>query len=79
MYLGLMGLVLLAIGWIPEVLAIIREKKSRINTKFGTLYVLGSLFLFMYSLQIKDYIFMILNFFVMIMSAISLWYSLKKK
>ena len=78
MILGIIGLVLLAIGWIPETIKVIKEKKSRIDKEFGILYVLGSLLLLIYSMQIKDYIFMALNFIVMVMSGISLVFSLRK-
>ena len=76
--IGIIGLILLALGWIPETISIIKEKRSRINWKFGTLYVIGSLLLVAYSIQIKDTIFLILNLFVAIMAAISLYYSVKK-
>lgn len=78
MILGILGLALLAIGWIPETIKVIKEKRSRIDKEFGILYVLGSLLLLIYSIQIKDYIFLILNFIVMIMSGISLIFSLRK-
>ena len=78
MILGIIGLVLLAIGWIPETIKVIKEKRSRIDKEFGILYVLGSLLLLIYSMQIKDYIFMALNFIVMVMSGISLIFSLRK-
>ena len=78
MILGIIGLVLLAIGWIPETIKVIKEKRSRIDKEFGILYVLGSLLLLIYSMQIKDYIFMALNFIVMVMSGISLVFSLRK-
>ena len=78
MILGIIGLVLLAIGWIPETIKVIKEKKSRIDKEFGILYVLGSLLLLIYSMQIKNYIFLALNFIVMVMSGISLIFSLRK-
>ena len=78
MILGIIGLALLAIGWIPETIKVIKEKRSRIDKEFGILYVLGSLLLLIYSMQIKDYIFLALNFIVMVMSGISLVFSLRK-
>lgn len=76
--IGIIGLLLLAIGWFPETLSVIREKRSKINTKFGILYVTGSFLLVIYSVYISDYIFLALNTIVMVMSGISLYYSLKK-
>ncbi|MBT4540390.1 hypothetical protein HOC35_02660 [Candidatus Woesearchaeota archaeon] len=78
MILGLIGLALLAIAWIPETIEIIRNKKEKIDWRFGVLYVLGSLVLAIYSYQIGDTIFVILNAFIFVMSSISLVYSLKK-
>lgn len=77
MIIGIIGLVLLAVGWIPETIKIVRDRKSSIDWRFGVLYVTGSLVLAFYAFQIKDTIFLILNLFVMVMSAISLVYSIK--
>ena len=79
MIIGLIGLLLLAIGWIYETFIIIKEKKSKINTKFATMYVIGSLCLVIYSIQINDLLFMILNGLIAASSLVSLIYSVKKK
>ncbi len=76
---GLIGIIFLAIAWIPEVIEIIKTRKSRINWEFGSLYVLGSIMLVIYSWQIKDTIFLILNSIIALMSSLSLYYSLKKR
>jgi len=78
MIIGIIGLMLLAVAWIPETIDILTKKKEKINWKFGVLYVLGSLALTIYSYQINDIIFLILNAFILVMSSISLVYSLKK-
>jgi len=78
MIIGIIGICLLAIAWIHETYEIIRNRKSRINPKFGTLYVIGSLALAVYAYLINDTIFMVLNSLVIIMSGISLYYSVKK-
>ena len=75
---GIIGLALLALAWIPQTIEIIKKKKSHINYKFGILYIIGSLILIYYSIQIKDYIFLILNSVVALMSATSLYFSIKK-
>ena len=79
MILGIIGLILLSIGWVPQTIKIIQDKKSAIDWRFGILYTAGSLFLVAYSFQIKDYIFLILNSFVTLMSGTSFWFSIKKK
>ncbi len=76
--IGLIGLILLAVGWVPETIKVIRDKESSIDLRFGVLYSLGSLLLVIYSIQIKDYIFLVLNSLATIMSAVSLYFSAKK-
>jgi lipid-A-disaccharide synthase-like uncharacterized protein len=78
MIFGIAGLILLAVAWVPETVEIIRNHKDTIDWKFGVLYVLGSLALAIHSYQIGDTIFVILNLFILVMSLISLIYSLKK-
>ena len=77
--IGIIGLVILALAWIPQTYSVIKKKKSNIDYKFGILYVIGSLILVAYSIQIKDYIFLILNSTVALMSAISLYFSINKR
>ena len=79
MIIGIIGLILLAIGWIPETIKIIKEKRAGIDWRFGVLYVTGSLLLVIYSVQIKDYIFLVLNSFVALMSGLSLFFSVRKR
>lgn len=75
---GIIGLVLLAIGWVFEVIELIKNKKSRIDVKFGFLYVVGSLFLLYHAIRINDLVFMILNGAVALLSLISMVYSFRK-
>jgi len=76
--IGIIGLIMVAIAWIPETITIIKEKQSKIDWKFGVLYVVGSTLLVIYSIQINDLVFLILNSTVAVLSAISLFFSLKK-
>ena len=75
---GIIGLALLAFGWASEALEIIRKKKSRIDVKFGILYSLGTGFLVVHSVQIRDTVFIVLNAVVLCLSVLSLWYSVKE-
>jgi len=77
--IGIIGLALLALAWIPQTYSVIKRKESNIDYKFGILYVIGSLVLVYYSIQIKDMIFFILNSTVALMSAISLYFSTGKR
>ena len=76
--IGIIGLVLLAFGWASEALEIIRKKKSKIDVKFGILYSVGTGFLVVHSVQIRDTVFIILNAVVLFLSVLSLWYSMKE-
>lgn len=78
MIIGIIGLLLLAVGWASEAIDLIKKKKSRLDLKFAILYTLGSFFLVIYSVQIGDIIFMILNTVVMTLSLISLIFTLGK-
>jgi lipid-A-disaccharide synthase-like uncharacterized protein len=75
--IGIVGLGLLAVGWLYEAIKTIRAGKSNINSKFAVLYVVGSFLLVIYSLLLGDIIFLILNSLVTIFSLINLFYSFK--
>lgn len=76
--LGILGLILIAIGWLPQVIEIIKTKKNHLNLKFNLLYAMGSLSLVIYAIYIEDVIFIILNGFAFLMSGIGLIYKIKK-
>jgi lipid-A-disaccharide synthase-like uncharacterized protein len=77
MIFGIIGLILLAIGWTYEIVKIIKEKKSRIDLKFEIFYTLGTIFLIIYAVQIKDPIFIILKSIILLLSIIYLYFSIK--
>jgi len=61
MIVGIIGAVLIVIGWIIEMFKISKDKKSKIDWKFGMLYFIGSIMLVIYSFQINSMMFIILN------------------
>jgi len=77
MILGIIGLILIAVAWLPQVIEIIKIKKSGLNIKFALIYVIGSFALVIYSIQIKDTIFLILNSLATLMSFTGLFYTIK--
>ena len=77
-YLGILGLILIAIGWIPQTVQTIKQKKNNLNFKFNLLYTFGSLALVVYAVYIQDIIFLLLNGFAFLMSGIGLFYNFKK-
>jgi len=77
--LGIIGAIFISLGWIPQVWEIIKTKHSHLNLGFTSLYVLGSLGLTIYSIQIKDMIFTWLNCFALLMGLISWAYTIKSR
>ncbi len=67
-YIGIAGLALLIIAWIPETLQNWREKGKNLNLKFVCLYLFGSLFLAYHAYLINDAIFTWLNGLAAIMA-----------
>jgi uncharacterized protein with PQ loop repeat len=76
-YIGILGLILIGIGWIPQIFEIIRTKNNNLNLRFNLLYAIGSLSLVFYAVYIKNAIFIILNSFALLMSSIGLFYKFK--
>ena len=74
MIIGIIGLVLLAIAWIFEIISVMKYKRKRLDLKFALLYVIGTLCLVIYAIQIKDPIFIILNSMILVLSLVSLVY-----
>jgi len=60
--LGLAGMTILVIAWIPQTVEVIKNKKSSIPGRFSAIYSIASLFLTFYAISIKDVIFTALNF-----------------
>ncbi len=62
MNFGIIGLVLIAVSWLPELKKTLMEKKIRdLDIKFVTLYFLGSVFLLIHAIVIHDMVFIVLN------------------
>ncbi len=77
-YLGILGLILIAIGWVPQTIQTIKQKKNNLAIKFNLLYTIGSLALVIYSVYIQDTVFILLNGFAFLMSGVGLFYNFKK-
>lgn len=78
-YIGILGVILIALGWIPQTLEIMKKKKNNLNLQFNLLYAIGSLALTVYAVYIADIIFILLNGFAFLMSAIGLYYKFIKQ
>ena len=70
--IGLFGLILILIAWIPETLKNLKEGKVKTRTEFLILYMLGSLFLTIHAIILLDLVFIILNLLATILSGVNL-------
>ncbi|MEK6972972.1 MAG: hypothetical protein AABW72_02965 [archaeon] len=77
-YIGIFGMLLLVIAWIPETVEMIKSKKAHLNRKFILLYVFGSGSLIIYSYFIKDFVFLTLNSFITLMALLNGYYEIRK-
>ncbi len=76
--IGLAGLLLLLIAWIPETIKTIREKKSPVELKFSAVYSLGAAALMAYAYLLGDWIFTTLNLLTMLMALMNAYYGVKE-
>ena len=76
---GLIGAMLVILGWIPEYISLLRNPKAKLSFKFALIYFIGSFFLFLHALQINDSVFVAINFLAMMFSLLSLITAKMKK
>jgi len=60
-YIGIIGLILISLGWVTSI-------KNKPPASLSGLYSLGSLMLFIYAFLQRDAVFSILNFFAVTVS-----------
>ncbi len=78
-WIGIAGLALLVIAWVPETLTTIRERKSPLDLKFSLVYTFGSLGLMIYALLIHDWIFTLLNTLTTLMALLNVYYKINQR
>ncbi len=78
-YVGLAGLILLLIAWIPETVNTIKRKKTPAELKFSLVYALGSAGLMTYAYLLGDLIFTVLNLFTTLLALMNSYYAIKEK
>lgn len=72
--IGTLGVVFLAVAWLPEIIQTIRERESKINPKFAVIYFIGTFFLMMYAIFLKNIPFTIVNGLILGQVCINLYY-----
>ncbi len=75
-YIGIAGLLALAMGWIPQTVQTIKEKDCTINLFFLILNLIGSISLTIYAISLHDSVFTILNSMTSLGALINLYYKL---
>lgn len=74
MNFGLIGAIVIAISWIPEIeRTIISKDIHGLDIKFVFLYLLGSVLLFVHALNIRDLPFAIVNGLLSLMAIVQLF------
>jgi uncharacterized protein with PQ loop repeat len=70
---GIIGVLLILLGWIPETYKVIKEKRP-IHPIFAFLYTSGSAFLTYHALLLNDVPFIILNVAATLIAIINLYF-----
>lgn len=77
-YLGLLGASFLVIAWLPLTIKTLINKRSDEDVLFGMLFLVGAAFLTVYSIQINNPIFAVLNCLAMVFAFINVEYIPRK-
>ena len=77
--IGLLGMTLIIIAWLPEIIETIRKKKAGMELRFILLYFFGSASLAYYSWQLNSIPFMVLNSIAALIPLINLFFYHKNK
>jgi len=76
-YIGIVGLLALAAGWVPQTIQTIKEKDCNVNLMFLILNLIGSLSLTTYAVFLHDPVFTTLNSMTSLGAFINLFYKLR--
>jgi lipid-A-disaccharide synthase-like uncharacterized protein len=79
MEIGLLGMFLLILAWVPEIIETIKKKGRGLNLQYLLLIIGGDILLLIYSVQIGDLIFTLLNIILLFMALVELYYVLPRK
>lgn len=76
-YIGIIGLLALVVGWIPQTVETIKRKKCSVNSYFLILNLTGSVSLTAYAIFLHDPVFTILNSMTTLGALINLFYKIR--
>lgn len=75
--IGLLGIIAVAISWVPQTIAVFKEKKAHLELKFILIYSAGSILLLAYSILVVDWIYITLNCITTVLAGINLYFALR--
>ncbi len=78
-YIGIAGLALISLGWLIELLGVMRKKKAQVPLSFSLLYGAGSLLLTLHSLELGDAVFIALNAFATLIALVNIAFGIRRK
>ena len=76
-WIGIVGLLALAAGWIPQTIETIKLKDSKVNMSFLILNLIGSISLTTYAIFLHDPVFTMLNSMTSLGALINLFYKVR--
>ena len=76
---GLIGLLLISIGWLFELAEVLKKRQSQVPLSFAILYGAGSLLLTLHSLELNDIVFIVLNAFATLIAIANIAFSIMSK
>ena len=78
-YIGVTGLALILVGWIIELLEVMRKKKTQVPLSFALLYGAGSALLTWHSIGLSDLVFIVLNAAATLIAIMNIAFNLMQK
>ena len=76
--IGIIGSVCVLIAWLFEAVESVREHKALVDLRFSSIYLAGIAILTVYSIMIKDPVYMFLNASILILVVCEIFYTLLK-
>ncbi len=75
-WIGYVGLAALAICWVPQSIETIKGGRCEINLAFLVLYLIGSIGMLVYAMDLGDLIFSLLNGLTTVGALLNLFYKI---
>ena len=77
--IGVLGLLLIVVAWIPETIENFKTKGKNLSLKFVAIYLAGSAFLAYHGLVLGDMVFIVINAAALLISVINAYIIISNK